>query len=393
MKNVLWIILLFLGAVLLAFGVQHNSGSVIFVLSQHRIELSFNFFVVLLLLALFVLFLLFRILAAIFNIPKTLRRFQDKRAQEMFNRALLAFFEGQHQQAFKLAQKTYQKNKWKGLSALLAAHCAENENQRTWLNYARQADESLHHAATLLEAQTAFQTQRFGDALNALSSLPPKIAASKTALLLDLSAREGLNEGQNILSRLKMLQKKGVLTSESAQKVKNQATLNALKEASDNLENLTTFLNGWKPENINEIQAAVDYLLHFGDEKSAQKWIEKYLSHNENLNHCALLFARYASLKEGDEKLRIAQAEKWLNHAPDNSALLLALGQMCLKAHLWGKAQNYLEAAIALNHNLEAHLELARLLDYLNRPEDANKHYRALAQTEFKEIHNVAQNL
>ena len=47
---------------------------------------------------------------------------------------------------------------------------------------------------------------------------------------------------------------------------------------------------------------------------------------------------------------------------------------------LWGKAQNYLEASLSVEESRDAHLELARLFDQLERPEEANRHYRESAR-------------
>ena len=44
---------------------------------------------------------------------------------------------------------------------------------------------------------------------------------------------------------------------------------------------------------------------------------------------------------------------------------------------LWGKAQNYLEASLAVQPTAIAHAELARLFETLNRGEDADRHCRA----------------
>ena len=57
--------------------------------------------------------------------------------------------------------------------------------------------------------------------------------------------------------------------------------------------------------------------------------------------------------------------------------LLLALGRMCARQRLWGKAQSYLEASLGLAQSQAAHLELARLLEQLGQTDAANQHYRA----------------
>ena len=385
MKNVFWMVDIFLAAVALAFVARANTGSVIFLLAEQRIEISVNFFIVLLLLAFVVLFVIFRILAMIFGIPAAVRRFQDKRAQKMFNRALLAFFEGQYSESLKCAEKSFKRGKWQGLSAMLAARSAFSLNnadlQSAWLKEARQTRDEVDAAATLLEAESQLKNQQFAQAIQNLEHLPPKLAASSAALRLDLQARQGLKDGEGILERLKLLQKKGVIADEkSAESLKHQATLDALQQSTTTAELLKNFVRNLKTDSLEIATAAAEALLRFEEYAAAQKWIEKYLNEPAHLKDAAPLFDLYANLKTNDEQMRIAQAEKWLSANSDNGALLLALGQMCFRAQLWGKAQNYLEAAIALNQNARAHLELAQLLDYLNRPEDANRHYRALAQ-------------
>jgi len=78
----------------------------------------------------------------------------------------------------------------------------------------------------------------------------------------------------------------------------------------------------------------------------------------------------------GELTARIARAEGWLKQRPRDAGLLLALGRLCLQQKLWGKAQNYLEASLSVEESRDAHLELARLLDQLERPGEADRHYR-----------------
>ncbi|MFN4149196.1 MAG: hypothetical protein ACK4E4_06565, partial [Rhodocyclaceae bacterium] len=91
------------------------------------------------------------------------------------------------------------------------------------------------------------------------------------------------------------------------------------------------------------------------------------------------LLADYAACPGGDLLGRIAHCERWLSNHPQDAELLLALGRLCVRRELWGKAQSYLEAALAVAESCETHLELARLFDRLERPEDAARHYRAAA--------------
>ena len=76
----------------------------------------------------------------------------------------------------------------------------------------------------------------------------------------------------------------------------------------------------------------------------------------------------------------IAMMETWLRDRPKDPLLLSVLGRLCAQAELWGQAQKYLEASLALGESRTAHLELARLLERLGRPEAAAGHYRRAAE-------------
>ena len=89
------------------------------------------------------------------------------------------------------------------------------------------------------------------------------------------------------------------------------------------------------------------------------------------------LIALYGQLSGGDQTARIGQAETWLRNQRHHAGLLLALGRMCARQRLWGKAQSYLEASLGLAQSQAAHLELARLLEQLGQTDAANQHYRA----------------
>jgi HemY protein len=103
--------------------------------------------------------------------------------------------------------------------------------------------------------------------------------------------------------------------------------------------------------------------------------IEDYLEDNWESS----LLEIYGSCKGGDVLGRIAHGEKWLHEHSQDAQLLMALGLLCLQQQLWGKAQSYLEASLAVAPSCAAHIELARLFDRLERSEDANRHYRAAA--------------
>jgi Uncharacterized enzyme of heme biosynthesis len=76
--------------------------------------------------------------------------------------------------------------------------------------------------------------------------------------------------------------------------------------------------------------------------------------------------------------------------------LLLALARLCARQSLWGKAQSYVEASIAVDASYAAHLEAARLYERAGNVDAANRHYReslALAVARIRETEEARRRL
>ena len=117
-------------------------------------------------------------------------------------------------------------------------------------------------------------------------------------------------------------------------------------------------------------------LMAAGDCREAQRVIEDALDERWD---ASLVLAYGECGGNGDILGRIAPAEKWLARQPRDGVLLLTLGRLCRAQQLWGKARSYLEAALAIEPSRAAHVELAQLLDQLEDPATAARHYRAAA--------------
>jgi len=72
----------------------------------------------------------------------------------------------------------------------------------------------------------------------------------------------------------------------------------------------------------------------------------------------------------------LATVEQWLQRYGERPELLAAAGHACLENQMWGKAQSYLEAVLRVAPTAQVHLELARLAEQTQRPDDALQHYR-----------------
>ena len=85
----------------------------------------------------------------------------------------------------------------------------------------------------------------------------------------------------------------------------------------------------------------------------------------------------YAQCRPPDAKRQLETAERWLVAHSQDATLLYALGRLCERSELWGKAQTYLEASLALDNHWRAHVALGEMLERLGRHEEAQAHLAA----------------
>jgi len=85
----------------------------------------------------------------------------------------------------------------------------------------------------------------------------------------------------------------------------------------------------------------------------------------------------YAKCRIGDATRQLETAERWLTAHDQDATLLYALGLLCERESLWGKAQTYLEASLALEDHWRVRVTLGELHARLGRNDLANLHLAA----------------
>ena len=389
MRGLFWALVLSGLAVAVALGARTYDGYVLLVVPPWRAEISLNLFIIVLLAILFVLYVGMRALAITFGLPKRVREYQAQRQREsaglVFQDAVRLLFEGRFGQALKKATEAHGAGTAPGLSALIAARAAqrmrEPEKQQYWLEHAKTDDPRTEAATLMLDAEMANEARRFDEALAALEKLQGKQGRHIAALRLELRARQGVGDWDGVLKLARQLVKRDALPAEVVREIRTQAHLGNIAKRVADQGKLTAYLRTVPEDERGRrvVLAAARALVGQGAEAEAQKLIESILDNAGNDDWQPDLVAIYGRLTNSEQTARIAKAEAWLRRHPDDARLLKALGRMCLRQRLWGKAQSYLEASLSVAPSQQAHLELARLFDLLERPEEANKHYRASA--------------
>ena len=392
MKGLFWVLALFGLAVAAALGARLNDGYVLLVFPPYRAEVSLNLFALALVAVVLALYMVMRALAVTVGLPKRVREYRERRQREraglVFQDAVRLLFEGRFGQAMKKAGESYAAGTAPGLSALIAARAAqrlrEPEKLQDWMTRAMSDDPRNEAATLMLEAEMMNESRRFDEALAALDRLQDKKGRHIAALRLELRARQGNGDWDGVLKLARQLEKRDALPPEVAREVKTLAHLENIARRRADAGQLQNYLRAVPAAEYGRrlVLAGARALVELDASDAAQKLIEGALDGYSEAGWQPELVALYGGLTGPGLTARIAKAENWLRQYPDEAALLLALGRMCMNQRLWGKAQSYLEASLALEETRDAHLALADLCDQLERSDEANRHFRASARLE-----------
>jgi len=95
------------------------------------------------------------------------------------------------------------------------------------------------------------------------------------------------------------------------------------------------------------------------------------------------LIDRFGAVQTSKPEKQLATAEKWLSSHAEDASLLLALGRICRRLDLLGKARDYLTSALAFDASPEHYLELAEVLTAMGDHKASAKIYRQGLQAGF----------
>lgn len=379
-----WLISLIVVAVLavaLALAGRYDPGYVVLVYPPWRAELSFVSFVLLLALLMGSAYMLIRLAVATLNLPRTVReqkaRKEAERQNASFTDALAAYLEGRFQETEKMAAKLTGEPRREMLARVLAARAAHESRAHarrdTYLTEAKDNDKPL--AALYAEAETKLEDRDLPGALAAIEA-GKILAPTHTALQrLELKARQQLGQWDEVLKLAEQLGKANALDETSLLLTRRAAHLGNIKRRSSDAKGLSEY---WKrmpgSEKTQPVVAleAANAFAASGDADNAVSILEDAL----NKHWDETLAARYGQFIGKDPLAQIQQAEKWLVTHPRDGALLMSLADLCAHEKLWGKAQNYAEASIAVAPNIDGHLALAAFKEQNGQPGEACAHMR-----------------
>ncbi|MCA1924774.1 MAG: heme biosynthesis protein HemY [Thiobacillus sp.] len=385
-----WLVSLVIVAVLaiaLAMAGRYDPGYVVLVYPPWRLEISFISFVLMIAALVAGGVLLLRLAALTLGLPRIVREQRARRAakkrDENFVGGLRAFAEFRFQDA-EQALGSWQGEEGDvrtGLARVLAARAAQE--MRAPAQRERHVHEAIEHgaelAARLLEAEACLAAQDATGALAALQSAR-EIAPQHTALLrLELKARQLTGQWDEVERLLDALTRSNALEPAVALQLRRATYAENLKRRAEDDQALLEYwkkLPGeFKTDPVVAQAAAAAFMAREGAD-TALDVLEAALDKQWHED----LVALYGSVCGSSPTRQIEQAEKWLHGQPRDAQLLLTLARLCSAQQLWGKAQNYLEASLAIAPSTEAHVRMAELKASSGQATEACQHYqKALA--------------
>ena len=375
MRGLIWIIVLFAVAVAIAMGANLYNGNVYVVVEQTMLRVNLHAFILGLLALVIVLYMLVRLIAGILHVPGRMQRFgvarKGRQAAAALNNAGLAFFEGKFQKAEQEAAKVLA-NKEAGdnrtLALMLGAHAADQMDDAAlrdrYLKYIETLPAKKQLSRYLLLAESALGRRDYPAAenhLNAAAQINPSLTR-----LVRLQLRYAFDHGNalEVLDKTAKLQKAGAINDYEAGQYQSWAYRRLLALVRDGGGLKACLKRIPDEQKAGELCAVIaEKYVHLGLYSQAVKWVAHYYPHTRQAELLEPFVQSVRYLDDKAQRKAIDLADGWLQAQPNDAQLLMFLGELAYSKQLWGKAQGYLEASLAISPSVQARLALAKVFD------------------------------
>jgi HemY protein len=397
MRGLLLFVLLGAVAVAVALFARVNVGYVLFVAPPYRLEMSLNMFVVLSVAILAIVYAVVRFAARLGGLPAEVRAHrksqQAARARAKQDSALLGLLEGRFGRARAAAEESLAIPGSSGLAALIAARAAmetrDFEAAERLLARPDARVPSLAVPRTMMEAEIALERGRGADALARLAELRREAGAHTAALRLELRALALAGRHAEIPAVVDQLEKRKLYDRPQADLLRSVAHADALRGLASDAAGLRAYWDRL-PDALRSTpriaaSAARSFLVLGGDREAAEI-VASCLDRHWDPE----LVALYARCRLPDATRQLEIAERWLLRHSQDAALLDTLGRLCERESLWGKAETYYEASLALADSWRTRLALGEMLARLGRAAAANAHLAAALKLALAELERFA---
>lgn len=383
MRRLLLLFFVFLTAgVGLALIFREHNGYVLIAYADWRLETSLFFFVAALVVAFWLLVVLWRLAVAGVLLPANLRalvaRRRAKKAQRSLHTGLLRLYEGHWTEAEQELVRLAERNENPTINYLAAARAAQYQHALTrrdrYLERAA-AGGNAELAVLLTQAELQLEQQQDAEALASLTRLREIEPEHPHVLRLLADLCERLGDWPQLRELLNPLRKADIVS----QIRWRELAVAAWGDVLDNTEGRTDALvAAWR-----QLPRAMRHDVSLQHKYATR--LRDADGHDEaaNLIKASLksgwdpgLVLLFGELDTDNRTQQLATIEGWLKQYGEEPELLLVAGRLCLRDRLWGRARSYFENALAGASRPQALLDLGRLFEEIDQQEDARQAYR-----------------
>ncbi|MEM9172643.1 MAG: heme biosynthesis HemY N-terminal domain-containing protein [Pseudomonadota bacterium] len=305
--------------------------------------------------------------------------YSGRRAGKRFTQGLIEIAEGNYAKGEKLLTRGAGKADAPLLNYLAAARAAQLQNQDArrdnWLALAYEQQPEASNAILLTQAELQIGHEQYELALATLKKLDEQEAGNGQAVVLLAKLYRRLDDWRALGELLPRLRRIGKPDRETIDHWTIEFYAHRLQE--------TGGYNGDVGREWGEVPKAlrknttlqiayIEALLATEQGALAERELRTLLKGNWHPR----LVALYGESQGEDPAAQLQQAEKWLGKRPDDAALLLSAGRLCMTNKLWGKARSYLESSLAAEPSPTTYATYGELLGQLGESAASAAAYR-----------------
>lgn len=385
MKKMILLFIVLLCSIWAGLQISHNPGYVLVALSHWTVEAPLWFMIIIIILAYLIFYILMRILKNMGLFKHLLynwrAQYRAARSQRRTRIGLIEFSEGNWEAAEHNLIKAIPSGENALINYLAAARAAQEQgapNRRDqYLRAAQCAMPDAKIAVELTQAQLQISYDQWEQALATLKHLHSLAPHHPYVIKLLLKVYLSLKDWNSMASILNVIKRKKIIDEKDFEKLEFNTYEGLLEQAAkkDGLNLLQKVWHGF-PTAIKRqpqlIAVYVKYLLDKKDDLTAEGYLTAALKQHLENN----LIDLYGRCQGKNPSKQLTFAENLLKQQPNNPTLLLALGKICIRNQLWGKAKTYLNNSAQLAPKLETYVELAKLLEQLGETAAAAEYYK-----------------
>lgn len=381
----LWALLaLALGAIAANFLLEDN-GYVLVAYRQWLVETSLAGLLGAILFTGLSLYALVRLAVGTLQLPQRIREAVGQRradkARNSFESGLLKLLEGNWKHAEIELVRRAADHRAAHLNYLAAARAAQRlgagDRRDHYLKLAAQSAPAIELAALLVQAELQRERGEFERTRD--TALQIRVRAPRHPYAVELLAESyaALGAWEALRQLLTETAAMGALAPARFRELLVRALRELLAQARTraNLEQARALWAAAPPAVQADPALRRDYaaaLAQLGAHAEALALVTRVLDQEWDADLAAL----YGELHASEPLSHLASVEQWLSRHGEKPELLVTAGRACLRNKLWGKARSYLEAVTRVAPSAAAYLELARLCEQTQQPEEATQFYR-----------------